>query len=82
MTGLRRNDILSLTLSTIRKDGIHIQPSKTRQSSGKRLIIEWDDSGELRALVDEILKIRPRRIGDAPLFVTRQGKPYIDELGR
>jgi len=82
MAGLRRNDILSLTLSTIRKDGIHVQPSKTRHSSGKRLIIEWDDSGELRALIDQILKIPPRRIGDAPLFVTRQGKPYIDKLGR
>ncbi len=36
----------------------------------------------MRALVDEILKIPPRGIGDAPLFATRQGKPYNDALGR
>jgi integrase len=32
-------------------------------------------------LVDEILRILPRRIGDTPLFTTRQGKPYIDAKG-
>ena len=36
----------------------------------------------MRTLVDEIQKIPPRGIGDAPLFATRQGKPYIDALGR
>jgi integrase len=35
----------------------------------------------MRALLDEIQRIPPRRIGDAPLFVTRQGKPYIKENG-
>ena len=81
MTGLRRSDILRLRLSAIRDDGIHVQPHKTKNSSGRRLIIEWDDSGELRALVDEICRIPPRRIGDTPLFTTRQGKPYIDAKG-
>ena len=80
MTGLRRGDILALRLSSLRDDGIHVQPSKTRKSSGRRLIIEWTD--DLRQVVDEILRIPPRRIGDAPLFVTREGKPYIDENGR
>ena len=47
-----------------------------------RLIIEWDQEGEMRALLDEIQRIPPRRIGDAPLFVTRQGKSYIDNDGR
>lgn len=79
-TGLRRGDILSLRLGDLKEDGIHVQPSKTRKSSGKRLIIEWDD--ELRDLVERIKRRPPRRIGDAPLFVTRQGKPYIDEKGR
>ena len=36
----------------------------------------------MRELLDEILQIPPSRIGDAPLFVTRQGKPYIDERGK
>lgn len=82
MTGLRRKDILQLKLSDIREDGIHVQPSKTKKSSGKRLIIEWDKGGELRAVVDEILRIPPRRIGDSPLFVTRDGKSYINAKGK
>ena len=56
--------------------------NKTKHSTGKRLIIEWDQEGDMRALLDEIQRIPPRRIGDAPLFVTRQGKSYIDRDGR
>ena len=40
MTGLRRGDILRLKLSSIRDDGIHILLNKTKQSTGKRLIID------------------------------------------
>ena len=65
-----------------KEDGIHILLNKTKHSTGKRLIIEWDQEGEMRALLDEIQRIPPRRIGDAPLFVTRQGKSYIDRDGR
>lgn len=82
MTGLRRGDILRLKLSNLNDDGIHILLNKTKLSTGKRLIIEWDKDGDMRKLVDEILRIPPRRIGDAPLFVTRQGKSYIDSQGR
>jgi integrase len=82
MTGLRRGDILRLKLSNLKDDGIHILLNKTKQSTGKRLIIEWDKDGDMRELVDEILRIPPRRIGDAPLFVTRQGKSYIDSQGQ
>jgi len=45
-------------------------------------VIEWDQDGDMRALLDDIQRIAPRRIGDAPLFVTRQGKSYIDSQGR
>ena len=82
MTGLRRGDIFRLKLSNLREDGIHILLNKTKETTGKRLIIEWDQDGDMRALLDEILQIPPSRIGDAPLFVTRQGKPYIDKRGK
>ena len=82
MTCLRRKDILQLKLSDIRADGIHVQPSKTKKTSGKRLIIEWDKDGELRAVIDEILRVPPRRIGDAPLFITRDGNSYINANGQ
>ena len=82
MTGLRCGDILRLKLSNLKEDGIHILLNKTKHSTGKRLIIEWDLEGEMRALLDKIQRIPPRRIGYAPLFVTRQGKSYIDSDGR
>jgi len=83
MTGLRRGDMLRLTLADIGPDGIHVQPHKTAHSSGRRLVIEWDDEGELRAVIDEILALPPApRIKGAPLFVTRQGKPFIKPDGR
>ena len=79
MTGLRRSDILRLRLPELRDDGIHVQPHKTKDSTGIRLIIEWDPAGELRELVDDILRLPPRRVGDVLLFVTREGMPYIKE---
>lgn len=66
MTGLRRGDILRLKLSNLKEDGIHVLLNKTKQSTGKRLIIEWDQDGDMRALLDDIQRIAPRRIGDAP----------------
>jgi len=81
MTGLRRGDILRLRLPEIKEDGIHVQPHKTAKTTGKRLIIEWGEDDELQAVISGIQRLPPRRIGDAPLFVTRQGKPYIKEDG-
>ena len=72
MTGLRGTDILRLRLPDLREDGIHVQPQKTKDSTGMRLIIEWDAAGELKDLVEEIKRMPPRRVGDMPLFVTRE----------
>lgn len=83
MTGLRRGDILRLTLADIAADGIHVQPHKRVRTTGKKLIIEWDQDGELHALVDEILALPPSpRIQGAPLFVTRQGRQLIKADGQ
>lgn len=83
MCGLRRIDILGLKLSNLKDDGIHVKPTKTANTTGKRLIIDWayDENGysELKELINEILAMPPRRIGNATLFVTREGKPYLDE---
>jgi integrase len=61
------------------EDGVHVTPSKTQHTSGKKLIIEW--SPAFRALVDAILDLPPARIGNAPLFATRNGKPFIKADG-
>lgn len=43
MTGLSRIDLLKLKLSDLKEDGIHSQRQKTKESTGKRTIIEWAD---------------------------------------
>ena len=76
MTGLSRIDLLQLKLSDLQDDGIHYQRQKTKNSTGKRIIIEWSE--ELTNLIEEIKSLPPHRIGNAHLFVTRQGKPYYN----
>ena len=65
MTGLHRGDLLRLRLPYIHEDGIYVQPHKTAKTTGKRLIIEWDEDGELQAVISDIQRLPPRRIGDA-----------------
>lgn len=80
LTGLRRSDILRMTLSAAQEDGIHCQPHKTKNSSGKRLVFAW--TPELRASWDRILAMPPRRhFPNSPLFCTRKGEPYMNEEG-
>lgn len=76
MTGLSRIDLLQLKLSDLKEDGIHSQRQKTKNTTGKRLIIIWTD--ELIELIEEIKQLSPYRIGDVYLFVTRLGKPYFN----
>ena len=78
LTGLRQTDILCLRLSCIKEDGLHITPRKTKSSSGKSIIIEWDDEGQLKASIAQIKGLR-RRIGSMWLFSTRKGEPYFKE---
>jgi integrase len=77
LTGLRRGDLLRLTSADMKEDGIHVTPSKTQSSSGKRVIIEW--SSELRAAVEAAKGVRPVDISPW-LFCTRKGEGYVDEI--
>ena len=78
LIGLRRGDMLSIKLSDLKDDGIHVTPRKTAHSSGKSLIIVWSD--ELRLAIDEIKKVR-KKINSIWLFHTNKGQPYIKEDG-
>ena len=78
LTGLRQVDILELKLPAIKKDGLHITPSKTRYSSGKSIIIEWDDAGILRKTIDDVRQIN-NGVGSLYLFSTRKGEPYFKD---
>lgn len=76
LTGLRRGDLLRLAMIDLQDDGIHVTPNKTRNSTGKKLVIEWSD--ELRQAVADAKSVRPVDI--APLlFCNRKGEPYIEE---
>ena len=76
LTGMRRGDLLRLTMSDLKEDGIHVTPHKTLDSTGKRLIIGWSD--ELQEAVNMAKKVRPVKLSPF-LFCNRLGKPYIDE---
>lgn len=77
LTGLRRGDLLKLTMAQLQEDGIHVTPGKTEASSGKRIIIEWSD--ELRGAVEAAKVVRP--VLSPFLFCTRRGECYVKENG-
>ena len=78
LTGLRRGDLLSIKLSDLHTDGLHVTPRKTANSTGKRMIISWSD--ELLGAVEEARKLR-KKVFSIWLFHTRQGQPYINDDG-
>ena len=78
MTGLRMTDMLSLKLSDIKDDGLHVTPSKTSSTTGKGLIIEFEKGDDLWGTL-EALKNQSKNIESFYLFSTRAGQPYIKE---
>lgn len=80
LTGLRRGDLLRLTMSELKENGIHVTPGKTADSSGARLIISWSD--ELRAAIEFAKAYRPVQLSPF-LFCNRRGQGYFsEETGR
>ncbi|MBK5915118.1 tyrosine-type recombinase/integrase [Rhodocyclus purpureus] len=77
LTGLRQRDLLLLTVSDCREDGIHVTPSKTKASTGKRVIYEW--SPELRAAVESAKDARPAL--SPYLFCQLDGKCFVRSDG-
>jgi len=75
LTGLRRRDILDLTRTNLTDDGILVRPSKTENSTGKVLLIEW--SAELRTVIDRAKKLPPHVRQN--IVATRHGKPYSSD---
>lgn len=78
LTALRRGDLLSLKASNLKEDGIHVTPSKTASTTGKKMIIEWTE--ELRVAVEEVMALR-KKVLSIWLFHTNRGQPYIKENG-
>jgi hypothetical protein len=40
LTDLRRCDLLRMTTTDLREDGIHVTPNKTKDTTGKKIITE------------------------------------------
>lgn len=76
LTGMRRGDLLRVTMSDLKEDGIHVSPHKTLNTTGKRLIIVWSE--ELREAVAMAKEVRPVKLSPF-LFCNRLGKCYFDE---
>lgn len=75
ITGMDRGDLLRLTMSDLKEDGIHNVRGKTENSSGKGTIYDW--TPDLRAAVDLAIETRPAL---SPfLFCTRKGTGYYNE---
>lgn len=75
LTGVSQFDLLSLTESDLKEDGIHVQRHKTRKKTGKRTIYEWSD--ELRDAVQRVKRARPVHISRF-LFCNGKGDSYIN----
>lgn len=75
ITGMAKGDLLRLTMSNIKEDGIHIQRHKTAKATGLKTTYLW--SPELREAVNEAIKVRPAM---SPfLFCTDRGEGYFNE---
>lgn len=75
ITGMDRGDILRLTMSDLREDGIHNIRGKTDNTTGKGTIYDW--TPDLRAAVDLAIATRPSL--SPYLFCTRKGTCYYNE---
>jgi len=75
ITGMDRGDILRLTMSDLREDGIHNIRGKTDNTTGKGTIYEW--TPDLRDAVELAKSTRPAL--SPYLFCTRKGTCYYNE---
>ena len=75
MTSMDRGDILRLTMSDLKEDGIHNRRGKVAGSSGKKTIYLW--TPELREVVDMAKDARPAL--SSFLFCTRKGTGHYNE---
>lgn len=78
LTGLRQRDLLLMTVSDLKEDGIHAFPSKTRKSTGKRVIYEWTPL--LREAIEDAKAVRPAL--SPYLFCELDGTCFVHDDGK
>lgn len=77
LTGMSKQDILTIMMSDIRDDGLHMRRKKTLKTS-KPKVYPWDEAGLLRAAIDMAIKSHRGggHRGSLYLFHTRDGETY------
>lgn len=75
VTGLRMTDMLQLRPKDMQEDGLHVTPSKTQNSTGKRMIIK--SSPTLIADFQAALDARPFDISPW-VFCNQRGRSYFN----
>ncbi len=79
LLGVRKGDMLSIKLSDIKDDGLHIKPRKTASTTGKKKV--YPLTPELESAIAEIKSLH-KKVKSVWLFHTRKGQPYIKEDGQ
>ena len=80
LTGLPKEDLLSLTRDDVREDGLH---ARRRKTDARPKVYPWDDAGLLEAALQCVSTAHKGRVGSVYLFHTHAGVPYyaLDATG-
>jgi integrase len=73
LTGLPKEDMLSLRREDVREDGLH---ARRRKTDSKPKVYAWDKAKHLERALEDVSEAHRGRVGSAYLFHTRDGKPY------
>jgi len=76
LIGVRKTDMLKLSLANIKERGLYVRPNKTKNSTGETREFIWTD--DLRAAV-EMAKKLPRPEHQMLLFCTERGTSFLTE---
>lgn len=75
-TGLRKTDMLKLSLANIKERGLYVRPNKTRNSTGETREFIW--TPDLREAIENIKKL-PRPEHQTLLFCTSRGTSFLTD---
>jgi integrase len=75
--GRRKSEILSLMLSGVQEDGLHLARGKARGGKAREIVLVWDD--RLRKMVARLMRwrdeVKREALPSTQLLLNRDGKP-------
>jgi integrase len=81
LTGLAIQDILTIKMTDIKPDGLHVHRKKTKGLGSKKKVYQWDDRNILVEVVRKIQLTHSKHSTSEFLFHTRTGKGYYPTNG-